>query len=95
VEGLRKLRKSLNPQSRPIQDMLKQWAARYRSFAQKRFLTFSRGGSDETGTPWPPLKPATIAGRARQSVRKRRKVLRRQIRQAQQRLRSINEKTGE
>jgi hypothetical protein len=37
---------------------LKQWGARYRGFAMKRFDIFSKGGGD-----WAPLKPATIARR--------------------------------
>lgn len=32
-------------------DLLKQWAARYRSFVQERFVKLSRGGGE-----WPPLK---------------------------------------
>jgi len=42
----------------PIVAMKKQWAMRYRSFAQLRFDKASKGD----GT-WPPLKPSTIAGR--------------------------------
>lgn len=34
--------------------MLKQWAALYRSFSQRRFARFSRGGGD-----WPPLALST------------------------------------
>lgn len=35
----------------PIRDAMKQWGASYRSFAQLRFVKFSRGGGD-----WKPLK---------------------------------------
>lgn len=35
----------------PVRKAFKQWAARYRSFIQERFVLFSRGGGD-----WPPLK---------------------------------------
>jgi hypothetical protein len=43
-----------------------QWAARYRSFAQERFVKFSRG----KGT-WPPLAPSTIARRRKGRGRRR------------------------
>ena len=42
----------------PISNAIKQWAVRYRSFIQERFVLFSRGGGD-----WAPLKPATIKRR--------------------------------
>lgn len=38
--------------------LFKRWGARYRSFAQRRFVRFSRGGGD-----WPPLAESTIKGR--------------------------------
>ena len=41
-----------------MRDMLKQWAVRYRSFAQTRFHKLSKGGGG-----WPALKPATIRRR--------------------------------
>jgi hypothetical protein len=44
--------------SGPIRKAFKQWAARYRAFLQERFSRLSRGGGE-----WPPLSPATIAGR--------------------------------
>lgn len=48
----------------PINNAIKKWAARYRSFIQERFANFSRGGGD-----WPPLKASTI--RARRKGRKK------------------------
>lgn len=36
------------------------WIIRYRTFIQRRWNRYSRGGGD-----WPPLKPATIAARRR------------------------------
>lgn len=48
--------------SGPVADMKKQWAMRYRSFAQLRFDKASKGD----GT-WPPLKASTIAGRRKGS----------------------------
>lgn len=42
----------------PIRVAMKHWAKRYRSFAQERFVRFSRGGGD-----WPPLRPQTVARR--------------------------------
>lgn len=44
----------------PINNAIKQWGTRYRSFIQERFLIFSRGGGN-----WPPLKPSTIRARMR------------------------------
>lgn len=38
--------------------MLKQWAARYRGFVQRRFNTFSKGGGD-----WKPLAASTVRQR--------------------------------
>lgn len=35
----------------PLKSVFKQWAHRYRTFVQRRFHVFSRGGGD-----WPPLK---------------------------------------
>lgn len=40
-----------NASNGPIKDALKQWAIRYRSFVQRRFATYSRGGGN-----WQPLK---------------------------------------
>ena len=92
LDGLPRAIRLLKPGSPLYVAMLKQWAARYRSFAQRRFLTLSRGGSDgETGDAWPELKKATKDRRARQSVRKRRKSLNRQIRKAQQQLKAVHE----
>ncbi len=42
----------------PIRDAIKQWGARYRSFALLRFVSFSKGGGD-----WQSLAPTTIARR--------------------------------
>lgn len=42
----------------PINNAIKQWAVRYRSFIQERFLIFSRGGGN-----WAPLSKATIKAR--------------------------------
>ncbi len=39
----------------PLRQAIKKWGARYRSFLQKRYLIFSRGGGS-----WPKLKPSTI-----------------------------------
>jgi len=42
----------------PIRMAMHQWAVRYRSFLQRRFLAYSRGAGD-----WPPLRPSTIRRR--------------------------------
>ena len=42
----------------PIRRAIRQWGARYRSFAQQRFVTFSRGGGD-----WKDLADSTKARR--------------------------------
>lgn len=44
--------------SRVLGDVFKQWAARYRGFAQERFDTYSKGGGN-----WAPLALSTIEGR--------------------------------
>jgi len=44
----------------PINDALKLWGVRYRSWAQQRFNAFSKGGGD-----WKPLADSTIAKRRR------------------------------
>lgn len=41
-----------------IRDAIKKWGLRYRSWAQERFDTSSKGGGK-----WPPLKPSTIRRR--------------------------------
>lgn len=46
--------KNLNISNSHIRDMVKKWAARYRTFAQKRFVQQSQGGRD-----WEPLKYRT------------------------------------
>lgn len=48
-----------------IRAALKQWGARYRGFAQRRFDKFSKGGGD-----WPPLAASTLAGRRKGSNKK-------------------------
>lgn len=42
----------------PVRAAIHQWAMRYRSFAQERFDTFSKGGGN-----WQKLSAATIRGR--------------------------------
>lgn len=44
--------------SGPVAKAMKQWAVRYRSFAQERFDKASKGGGG-----WPPLSPATLRRR--------------------------------
>jgi len=39
----------------PLRKAIKQWAVRYRAFAQRRFYSYARGGGD-----WPPLAPSTV-----------------------------------
>ena len=62
LEGLQRFRAQYDSPSGPIRAALKQWAARYRGFAQRRFDTFSKGGGD-----WAPLADATILARMRKS----------------------------
>ena len=50
----------------PIRRAMRQWGARYRSFAQQRFDRYSKGGGD-----WPPLAESTK--RRRRKARKGRK----------------------
>lgn len=50
----------------PIRRAMRQWAARYRGFAQQRFDKFSKGGGD-----WPPLAESTK--KRRRKARKGRK----------------------
>lgn len=62
LRGLTKFQRAVeaefhNRSDGPIRDAMKQWGARYRSFAQRRFVKFSRGGGD-----WPPLKRARRRG---------------------------------
>lgn len=47
----------------PVRRAMRQWAARYRSFAQQRFDVYSKGGGD-----WAPLKESTK--RRRRKARK-------------------------
>ena len=65
LTGLRILKRSvqaevMSGQAGPLNDVVKKWAIRYRSFVQRRFDKYSRGGGD-----WPSLSPSTIAGRRR------------------------------
>lgn len=46
-----------------VRGAVKKWVMRYRSFAQKRFDQYSKGGGD-----WPPLAKATKLARARRTV---------------------------
>ncbi len=46
----------------PIRAAIRQWAARYRAFAQERFDRASKGGGE-----WERLSPATLAARRRKS----------------------------
>lgn len=55
-----------NQANGPIRKALKQWAVRYRSFAQERFDAYSKGGGD-----WAPLSPATIARRRKANTSKK------------------------
>lgn len=63
IPGLERYQKRINEQLNsgvdgPVQRALFQWAVRYRSFIQRRFNTYARGGGD-----WAPLSPLTIARR--------------------------------
>lgn len=58
LKGLTKFYDSLGHNTPAVVKTLKQWGVRYRSFVQRRFDLFSKGGGN-----WPPLKPATIARR--------------------------------
>lgn len=42
----------------PVRDAIRQWAARYRAWAQERFDKYSKGGGD-----WSPLADSTVKGR--------------------------------
>jgi hypothetical protein len=64
INGLKKYAKDITTSSTPfVLKTLKQWAFIYRSFAQRRFDRYSKGGGN-----WPPLKPATIAARKGKGV---------------------------
>jgi hypothetical protein len=59
LEALRaKIDAQLNGAEGPVHAALRQWAARYRSFAQLRFNQYSRGGGD-----WAPLADSTVRSR--------------------------------
>lgn len=63
IPGLERYQKAIRAQlisgvDGPVNKALRNWARRYRSFVQRRFVTYSRGGGD-----WPPLSPLTIARR--------------------------------
>lgn len=60
---LKKFRKKIESQlekgtAGPISDAIKQWAYRYRGYAQERYDKFSKGGGN-----WEPLSPRTVKGR--------------------------------
>jgi len=59
IEGLNRFRSMLdqNPPPPAVATCLKQWAARYRGFVQRRFDRMSKGGE------WKALSPKTIARR--------------------------------
>jgi len=57
VRNLKQMRAALNTGTAEIKTMVKQWAARYRTYSQKRFIEQSAGGGD-----WPPLKRARKRG---------------------------------
>ena len=62
LDGLKRFASSISDDLRgsgngPIRAVFRQWAARYRSFIQERFVRNSRGGG------WQPLSPKTIARR--------------------------------
>lgn len=53
IPGIKGLANAIVTGNAPeINTALKQWGARYRAFAQRRFDTFSKGAGD-----WPPIKP--------------------------------------
>ena len=58
LTGLNRFARAMRDGSPAMTRTLRQWAVRYRSFAQLRFDLFSRGGGD-----WPPLKESTIRRR--------------------------------
>lgn len=58
LPGLKKFAQLIKTNSPVVQTILKQWAARYRGFIQKRFAVYSKGGGD-----WAPLAASTIARR--------------------------------
>jgi len=58
LTGLTNFYKSLSTNSPAILKTMKQWGARYRSFSQRRFDLFSKGGGN-----WPPLAESTIKRR--------------------------------
>ena len=65
--------KQLNGGAGPVADALKLWGVRYRSYAQLRFDTYSKGGGD-----WPKLSPATLKKRrkgTKSNVKKLREIL--------------------
>jgi hypothetical protein len=59
------IHRGLSNGSGPILKAMKQWAARYRSFAQERFDVFSKGGGD-----WPDLEPSTKRARRKGKSKK-------------------------
>jgi hypothetical protein len=66
LDGMDRFSRALESgQSPVVQAMLKQWGARYRSFAQRRFVAQSKGGGE-----WKPLAMVTIEGRLRAPLRR-------------------------
>jgi hypothetical protein len=62
IGGLVDARGAVGGGSPVAKKVLKQWQARYRGFAYRRFDIFSKGGGS-----WPPLAPATVKKRRKQS----------------------------
>jgi len=62
IPGLLAGQKALNTNSEISRKVTKQWQARYRGFALKRFDTFSKGGGN-----WAKLAASTIKRRRKQS----------------------------
>jgi len=64
LSGLERFRHEVSKPQGPIRDALRQWGHRYRTFVQRRFVKYSRGGGD-----WPPLKYKRRRGsRARAAI---------------------------
>jgi len=58
LDGLAKFKQAVDFGAGPIRDAIRQWAYRYRTWAQRRFDSYSKGGGD-----WPALALTTIRGR--------------------------------
>lgn len=55
--AINKIVRSINAGNKHIKAMVSQWAARYRTFSQRRFVQQSKGGGE-----WPPLKHGRSRG---------------------------------